>query len=94
MASVCEDVVPKLTKAKTHTSVLSAKNGIVIDDRGLPPLLRDLDPEEIAILEKKLKRKIDWRMMPPLIIMYIMNYLDRFVSLLPSCEETSTDRGW
>lgn len=70
-----------MNKTKTHTSVLSTKKGIVIDDRGLPPLLRDLGPEEIAILKRKLKRKIDWRMMPPLIVMYIMNYLDRFVPL-------------
>lgn len=77
MASICEDALPNMTKTKTHTSILSTKKGIVIDNGGLPPLLRDLGPEEIAILEKKLKRKIDWRMMPPLIVMYIMNYLDR-----------------
>lgn len=79
MASVCEDVTVNMNKTTTHTSIMSTKNGVVMDDRGLPPLLRDLGPEEITILEKKLKRKIDWRMMPPLIVMYIMNYLDRRV---------------
>lgn len=78
MTSVREDIALNMDKTISHTSVLSTKKGVVIDDRGLPPLLRDLGPEEIANLEKKLKRKIDWRMMPPLIVMYIMNYLDRY----------------
>lgn len=80
MSSVCEDVTLNMKKTRTHTSVLSTKKDIVIDDRRLPPLLRGLGPEEIVNLEKKLKRKIDWRMMPPLIVMYIMNYLDRCVA--------------
>lgn len=42
-----------------------------------PPLLRDLTDEEYEKLEKRLVKKIDMRLMPPLIIMYIMNYLDR-----------------
>lgn len=79
MASIRDDVLPSMTKAETHTSILSAKKDIIVDNGGLPPLLRDLGPEEIAMLEKRLKRKIDWRMMPPLIVMYIMNYLDRWV---------------
>lgn len=80
MPSVCEDALPNMGKTKSHASVLSTKKGVVIDDRGLPPLLCDFSTEEIAMLEKKLKRKVDWRMMPPLIIMYIMNYLDRSVN--------------
>ncbi|KAF2757108.1 MFS general substrate transporter [Pseudovirgaria hyperparasitica] len=48
-------------------------------DRGMeaPPLVRDLTPEGRIALEKKLKRKIDLRLMPMAILMYIMNYLDR-----------------
>lgn len=42
-----------------------------------PPLVRDLAPEERARLEKKLVQKIDLRLLPMLIIMYLMNYLDR-----------------
>lgn len=79
MASNCEDVLPDMPKAKAPASILSTKKDMMIEDRGLPPLLRDMDPQEIAILEKKLKSKIDWRMMPPMIVMYIMNYLDRSV---------------
>ncbi len=42
-----------------------------------PPLVRDLAPEERARLEKALVKKIDLRLLPMLIIMYLMNYLDR-----------------
>lgn len=79
MASIREDDLPGMATTKTHTSISSTKKGVVIDDRALPPLLRDLGPEEIAVLEKKLKRKIDWRMMPTMIVLQIMNYLDRCV---------------
>jgi hypothetical protein len=44
----------------------------------LPPVgIRNLSPEESLALEKRLRRKIDLRLMPMLILMYILNYLDR-----------------
>ena len=42
-----------------------------------PELVRDLSPEERQRLEKALVRKIDFRLLPMIILMYIMNYLDR-----------------
>lgn len=45
-----------------------------------PDFIRNLSPEERQQLEKKLKRKIDIRLLPAIIIMYIMNYIDRYVS--------------
>jgi hypothetical protein len=42
-----------------------------------PPFIASLTPERRQELEKKLKRKIDWRLLPAVIIMYIMNYIDR-----------------
>lgn len=42
-----------------------------------PPLVRDLTPEDRHSLEMRLKKKIDIRLMPMVILMYIMNYLDR-----------------
>ena len=45
--------------------------------REAPPLVRDLSPDERAHLEKLLVAKIDLRLLPMLIIMYLMNYLDR-----------------
>src|SRR4051812_40419135 len=42
-----------------------------------PSALKHLSDEEIERLEVKLKRKIDTRMLPMIILVYIMNYLDR-----------------
>ncbi|GAB7349704.1 hypothetical protein MBLNU459_g0445t3 [Dothideomycetes sp. NU459] len=42
-----------------------------------PPLIRVMTAEDRAHVERKLVRKIDFRLMPAVIIMYIMNYLDR-----------------
>ncbi|KAK1972507.1 MFS general substrate transporter [Colletotrichum sublineola] len=43
----------------------------------LPDLLRELSADELMALEKGLIRKLDMRMLPTMILMYIMNYLDR-----------------
>ncbi|KAI1308599.1 major facilitator superfamily domain-containing protein [Xylaria venustula] len=47
--------------------------------RGLQPpeIIMRLTPEERIALEKRLVRKIDWRLLPMIIIMYILNYIDR-----------------
>ncbi|EAU34201.1 conserved hypothetical protein [Aspergillus terreus NIH2624] len=42
-----------------------------------PPYVANLSPEERIEAEKRLVRKIDIRLLPMIIIMYIMNYLDR-----------------
>ncbi|ESZ98468.1 MFS transporter [Sclerotinia borealis F-4128] len=42
-----------------------------------PEWIAALSPEERVDLESKLKRKIDLRLLPMVILMYIMNYLDR-----------------
>lgn len=47
-----------------------------------PPWIAALSQEERHNLEKKLKRKIDLRLMPAIIIMYILNYIDRYVNFL------------
>ncbi|KIW14293.1 hypothetical protein PV08_07075 [Exophiala spinifera] len=39
--------------------------------------LRDLDDEQMAALNKKVVKKIDWRLMPCITLMFLMNYLDR-----------------
>ncbi|KAK0615880.1 major facilitator superfamily domain-containing protein [Bombardia bombarda] len=47
--------------------------------RGLQPpeYIKSLSPEARDEAERKLKRKIDARLMPAIIIMYILNYIDR-----------------
>jgi len=42
-----------------------------------PAWIAALSVEERAELERKLKRKIDFRLLPAVIIMYILNYIDR-----------------
>lgn len=42
-----------------------------------PELIRNLTVEERVKLEAKLVRKIDFRLLPMVILCYIMNYLDR-----------------
>lgn len=42
-----------------------------------PELIRNMTKEQRRIVETRLKRKIDLRLMPPIIVMYILNYLDR-----------------
>ncbi|CAJ2502445.1 Uu.00g098390.m01.CDS01 [Anthostomella pinea] len=47
--------------------------------RGLriPEILAKLSPAERLELERKLRKKIDWRLLPMVILMYILNYIDR-----------------
>jgi hypothetical protein len=42
-----------------------------------PDLVKAMSPEERIKFEKHLIRKIDLRLLPAVVIMYIMNYLDR-----------------
>lgn len=42
-----------------------------------PPYVASLSPQEREKAEKALVRKIDLRLLPVLVIMYILNYLDR-----------------
>lgn len=42
-----------------------------------PAYVKSLSPQEREAAEKALVRKIDIRLIPILILMYIMNYLDR-----------------
>jgi hypothetical protein len=42
-----------------------------------PPLVAAFSPEERILAEAKMRRKIDTRLLPMIILMYIMNYLDR-----------------
>jgi hypothetical protein len=52
-------------------------NARTISKREPPPYVRALSPEERVHAEAAPVRKIDFRLVPPIIVMYIMNYLDR-----------------
>ncbi|KAF9776506.1 hypothetical protein IL306_005289 [Fusarium sp. DS 682] len=45
--------------------------------QGRFPLLRDLSKEQMDALNKRVLRKIDWRLLPIVSLMYLMNHLDR-----------------
>ncbi|PNH59667.1 hypothetical protein VD0002_g7894 [Verticillium dahliae] len=47
------------------------------DIQGRFDLLRDLSDAEMEKLNKSVVKKIDWRMMPYITIMFLMSYLDR-----------------
>lgn len=42
-----------------------------------PPLVAAMSREERVAAEAKLRNKVDTRLLPMIILMYIMNYLDR-----------------
>lgn len=70
-----DDDVNKLAQ---HVSDASIQGVPTITTRREPPeFVKDLSPEERLRLETALVRKIDFRLLPMLILMYIMNYLDR-----------------
>ena len=58
-------------------SELGASQTLTGRRREAPPLVRDLSKDERRRLELALVRKIDIRLMPMVILMYILNYLDR-----------------
>ncbi|KAL1890879.1 hypothetical protein Sste5346_008020 [Sporothrix stenoceras] len=45
--------------------------------RTAPQWIRDVTPDELAKRETHLRRKIDLRLLPMIVLMYILNYLDR-----------------
>lgn len=49
-----------------------------------PEIIRNMTPEHRERVEKRLKRKIDGRLLPTIIIMYILNYIDRYAPLDPA----------
>lgn len=66
-----------------HLSTEKVQHGEAIDISQLPPLLQNLAVEEREALEKRLVRSLDIRLMPMLVLIYILNYLDRFVLMFP-----------
>lgn len=78
MASAGKLQLDHIENANKDDSTASA-TGINPGPRVLQPpeWIAALSPEERVDRESKLKRKIDLRLLPMVILMYIMNYLDR-----------------
>lgn len=56
----------------------------------LPEILRRYSAAELKTMEKKLLRKVDLRLLPTMILIYIMNYLDRWVILDTTVSQMDT----
>ena len=72
------DVKTKAPSSEDHG--LGKVVSFVEENSQMPEILRSLSEEEFKTLEKKLLRKVDLRLLPTMILIYIMNYLDRYVS--------------
>lgn len=66
-----------LVDGADQRSICQGETENILDYGDLPPLLRGLSPEELKACERGLLRKLDARLMPTMILIYIMNYLDR-----------------
>ena len=71
-----DDVDDKLAQHVSHASLGDVPT-VTRTRREPPELVKDLSPEERQHLEAALVRKIDTRLLPMIILMYILNYLDR-----------------
>lgn len=66
------DMTPFKKSYKGHTEAEFVEHAKPAKPSSLPVLLQDLSDDEIKILEKKMIRKVDWRMLPLIILMYIL----------------------
>ncbi|OCK85051.1 pantothenate transporter liz1 [Lepidopterella palustris CBS 459.81] len=60
-----------------HVSILGTSSSSGFKKLEPPPLVQQMSAEYQAAAEAKLRQKIDTRLLPMIILMYIMNYLDR-----------------
>ncbi|KAJ5678970.1 MFS general substrate transporter [Penicillium macrosclerotiorum] len=73
-----ENMLSSKGSASDHVEyTASIKDGINTMMAGMPEFLQGLTPEERQELEKKLVRKVDARLLIMIVVMYILNYLDR-----------------
>lgn len=82
MASAVDDklTTDKLSNASSPVRDAEAANNGMTHGYGnleVPPLVAAMTAEDRARQEKNLVRKIDTRLLPMIILMYVMNYLDR-----------------
>ncbi len=66
-------------KETVASQTLSIEEGVVIEQVRFPHLA-GLSPEQLVALERRVRWKVDLRLLPTLVLIYIMNYLDRYGS--------------
>ena len=69
--------VETMSAEKIDFAVTTNETVSAADIQARFPTLQGLDETEMAALNKKLLRRIDWRLMPTITVMFLMNYLDR-----------------
>lgn len=52
-------------------------NATLGEGMGTPTYRQDMDIQEDDFEDKKLLRKLDWHILPPLSLLYLLCYLDR-----------------
>ncbi|KAI1140237.1 major facilitator superfamily domain-containing protein [Hypoxylon sp. FL0543] len=74
-----ENVVGKESETVTAHGIPSVADLAQANTRGLraPEIIARLTPEQRIELEARLRKKIDFRLLPMIILMYILNYIDR-----------------
>lgn len=73
-----EESVPVVDIYENDIQKLASGENVELErNLELPESLRGMSQEEFEAFEKKTKRKIDLRLLPMLVIIYILNYLDR-----------------
>ncbi|RDW92712.1 uncharacterized protein DSM5745_00034 [Aspergillus mulundensis] len=84
--AVFPQATPPGDQLPTHLNMEQAKQQIeTIDKVGIPPLqelplpaeLEERTPEDLELLENKLVRRLDFHLMPAVVILFLMNILDR-----------------
>lgn len=71
-----------MTKSKTKDADATPKQSgeiVKIEDASIEaaPLLKEKSPEKLEKLNKSVLRKLDWKFLPCITAMLLMNYLDR-----------------
>lgn len=67
----------RLSDDNIVTTQLEAGHGASHSKLVAPPLVAAMTPEQRIAAEAKMRRKIDTRLLPMIILMYIMNYLGK-----------------
>lgn len=71
------EIIDPLTTSKSNKTIDPNLNEELIKNLSLPESLRGLSEDELIALEKRTTRIADIRLLPTLVVLYILNYLDR-----------------
>lgn len=76
---------------KDHGALPTPQKGVDEEQAALYREFESKDEEWHAYMHKKLMRKVDWHLLPLLILMYLLNFLDRRSVVELQIHQTCTD---